>query len=141
MILLANLTYERQDVNQPDWKALAWGRLMWGGPAKDYFQIYMDIVPLVTHRDWFIGNALEPDAPELFGEIIAIGGKKHDSNRNIYHKVGHIGIRETQDGLARQYYGQLLAMPVAAIVYQARSERRTNSLCLTIRKETVDETS
>jgi len=135
MIHLASLTYERQDVARPDWKALQFGRLFWGGPSKDYFQILLDVVPLVTHRDWFIGNALVQPAPSLFGEIRAIAGKMGDTRRNIYNKIGHIGTRETPDGARRQYYGQLLAVPIAAIVAQGRKEGGMNCLILRIRKE------
>jgi hypothetical protein len=111
MPVIANLTYRRGDVQNPAWQDLQFGRLFWGGPDKDYFQIFMDTLPLVHHKEWFIGNALIPD------------------------KLGHIGTRETPDGGATQYYGQLLAIPVAAIVWQARSNTNLSCLILDIKKE------
>jgi len=141
MIILAHLTYKRQDVVSPDWKDLQFGRLGWGGPDKDYFRVYLDIVPLVHHTEWFIGNALVDDPPEIFGDIQVSAGKQGQTRYNIWHKLGHIGTRESPDGKRRQYYGQLLAIPVAAIVYQARKDSSMNCLMLDIKKERHDDTT
>jgi hypothetical protein len=135
MPVIANLTYRRGDVQNPAWQDLQFGRLFWGGPDKDYFQIFMDTLPLVHHKEWFIGNALIPDPPPLFGEIRAKSGKLDGGRRNRWNKLGHIGTRETPDGGATQYYGQLLAIPVAAIVWQARSNTNLSCLILDIKKE------